>query len=209
MGGDRADATCKGIVISEGSGAFLTEHVAQLGLPRRALSLPLAPGEASDLACFVELWGDLRAVRSVIDAWPRSARAWLVREIVPIAYSRTWPSGERSPGVRLVSTIHRREDLSRDEFERHWRGPHTLVARSYTVPVWNYVQNVVVERLGRDSGEDGFVGMHFQAPEELARRWQAYPEEAARGAEDAAKFMNVDRSISMTASETVWGDANS
>lgn len=199
----------KAVLISEGSAAFLIDHIAHLPLPKRSLSLPSAPQAPEDFPNFIELWGETHQLRSIVEAWPQVARAWLVREIVPIPYERTWPSGKPSPGVRFLSTIHRRGDLSRQEFEAHWRGPHTEVAKSYTVPVWNYVQNVVVDALGHDSLEDGFVGMHFRTTQELERRWQAYPDEASRGAEDAAKFMDVDRSRSMTATEIVWDEVMS
>jgi hypothetical protein len=184
----------------------LRSFLAGLALPRRALSVPVASEAPAALPSFVELWGDASEIRAVIEAWPHPARAWLVAEFVPFAYERSWPSGESSPGLRRISTVHRRPDLSRDEFAAYWRGPHTAVAKLYTIPVWNYVQNVVVEALGHDSGIDGFVGMHFRTAEDLRARWQDHPDEARRGAEDAARFMDLERSASMTAIETVWDD---
>ena len=111
----------------------------------------------------------------------------------------------------MVSTIHRRDGMSPRDFAEHWLGPHTSVAKSYTVPVWHYNQNVVVEALtpGADESPDGFVGMHFESAEAMRARWQDHPAEAARGAEDAARFMNIERSVSMTAIETVWEDTTS
>ena len=155
---------------------------------------------------FVELWGEPDPLRSTLASWPWPRRAWRVQEHVPVAYAPTWPSGEPSPGVRMISTVHRRSGMSPADFEAYWLGPHTEVARSYTVPVWHYSQNVVVEALSPDdgSGPDGFVGMHFRSGEAMRARWQDHPEEAARGARDAAAFMEVDRSVSLTAIETVW-----
>jgi hypothetical protein len=196
----------KVVLVSEASGEELAQYVADLALARRALSLPIESEASTSLPNYVELWGDEGALRIFVADWPYPARAWLVAETVPVAYERTWSSGMASPGLRMVSTIHRREGLSRDDFRAHWLGPHTAVAKSYTVPVWHYDQNVVVEAIGHDSGEDGFVGMHFRRAEDLRARWQEYPEEAARGAEDAARFMSVERSLSMTAVETVWAD---
>ncbi len=200
------DSACKAILVSEGSAASLTDCVARVALRKRALSLPIPPKAGHDFPSFVELWGEPSELRLTIETWPFAARAWLVRESVPIAYTRTWPSGKASPGVRFLSTVHRLVGLSHVAFEEHWRGPHTQVAKSYTVPVWNYVQDVVVEAFDDLSEEDGFVGMHFRTADEMKRRWQAFPEEASRGAEDAAKFMDVDRSISIVAVETVWDE---
>jgi hypothetical protein len=196
----------KAIVVSEASGDALARHLAELDLPKRALSLPVAPTPPTSLPSFAELWGSESEIRAAVARWPFPSRAWLVEEFVPVAYERTWRSGEASPGLRMVSALHRRADLSREAFEAHWRGPHALVAKSYTVPVWNYVQNVVRVALGHDSDVDGFVGMHFRTAEDLEARWRDHPREAARGAEDAAKFMAVDRSIGITTIETIWDE---
>jgi hypothetical protein len=194
----------KSIVLSQGPDEALQSYVASLALPRRAISLSLTPDPPSALPSFIELWGEDCEVRSVVAGWPFPARAWLVAEHVPIAYERSWASGTPSPGVRMVSSLYRRPGWSRGAFEAYWLGPHTEVAASYTVPVWHYNQNVVVEALTEHSGEDGFVGMHFQSVEQLEARWADHPAEAARGAEDAAQFMDVPRSDSIHARETVW-----
>lgn len=194
----------KSVIVSRDLENALETYVATLSPFRRALSLSLTPDPPDELPSFVELWGEEREIRRVVAVWPFPARAWLVEEHTPIAYERSWPSGTPSPGVRMVSSLYRRPGLSRAEFEAHWLGPHTRIASSYTVPFWNYSQNVVSEALTRHSGEDGFVGMHFRTPEQLKARWADYPEEAARGADDAARFMNVPRSVSIRARETVW-----
>lgn len=201
FGGPRGQ---KAIVVSDAPRDALTSFVAALALPRRALSWPVDGESSPTLPSFVELWGAEAVLRATIDRWPFAGRAWLVEEFVPVAYARTWPSGERSPGLRMVSTLHRRADLSRAEFEAHWRGPHVAVATSYTVPVWHYVQNVVREALGHDSDVDGFVAMHFRTEADLRARWRDHREEAARGAEDARRFMAVERSTSATMVEILW-----
>jgi len=194
----------KGIVLSQGPTAPLSRHVAGLDLARRALSTPLTTEAAESGPAFVELWGAEATLRSLVASWPFAARAWLVREHAPMAYARTWPSGSPSPGVRMVSALHRHPEITRAAFEAHWLGPHTRVAKSYTVPVWHYNQNVVVEALTEHDGEDGFVGMHFETRAQFEARWADYPEEAARGAEDAARFMDGSRSVSLLTQETVW-----
>ena len=198
----------KAILISSGAADVLTRHVASLELPRRACSLPVEPETDSPLPSFIELWGEADRLRQIVESWPVAVRAWLVAEHVPLAYDRTWPSGAPSPGIRMISSIHRRDGMSRAEFAAYWLGPHTEVAQHYTVPVWHYNQNVVIESLTSDAGEDGFVGMHFRSAEQLRARWQDHPRQAAAGAKDAANFMAVDRSLSITAVETVWDTAS-
>lgn len=200
------EALQKAILIAEAPADALTHYLAKLALPRRALSLPATTDVPASMPNFIELWGRPGQLRNVLAEWPHPARAWLVREVIPMAYEQTWRSGEPSPGPRRVSTVHRRPGMTRADFERYWCGPHTAVARSYTVPVWHYVQNIVIEPLGHSSDLDGFVGMHFRTAEDLRARWQDYPDEAARGADDAAKFMVLERAVSITAVETVWHD---
>ncbi len=196
----------KATLIASAPAAQLAGHVGALGLPRRAISLPADPDVAPGFHAFIELWGDESAVRTAVEKWPFPARAWLVTEHSPLRYERTWPSGTPSPGVRLVSSVFRRPGLTRAAFADHWLGPHAHVARSYTVPVWHYNQNVVIEALTPDSGEDGFVGMHFETRDQMQARWRDYPAEAARGAKDAALFMDATRTVSLVTVETVWTD---
>lgn len=220
--GLQAHGLHKAIVVSAASRDVLAAFIADLALPRRALSWPVDATPPPALPTFCELWGPEAELRAIVARWPFPGRGWLVDESVPVAYARTWRSGEPSPGLRMISTLHRRPDLSRAAFEAHWRGPHVEVATSFTIPIWHYVQNVVREPLGYvgghegsldgdrdvdadvDAGVDGFVGMHFETEAALRARWRDHPEEAARGAEDARRFMAVERSVGITAIETVW-----
>ena len=197
----------KAIVIGSEPEQRLEAFVADLSLPRRAITVPLPLEPKPEISSFVELWGADADLRAAVDRWPFAASAWLVDEHAPLLYDRTWPSGVTSPGVRMVSSLHRRASLSREAFAAHWLGPHTEVARSYTIPVWHYNQNVVREALTPGASEDGFVGMQFRTQEQLRARWAEHPQEAARGARDAERFMDVSRSASMMGLETVWEDA--
>jgi hypothetical protein len=186
------------------SPSSLEAYVAGLGIPRRALSLPVSSEPPPDFPSFIELWGGEQELREAVERWPFEVGAWLVEEYQPKRYERDWPSGTRSPGLRMVSILHRRPDLSREAFAAHWLGPHTRVALSYTIPFWHYNQNVVVEALANDGGEDGFAGMHFETREQMEARWSAHPEEAARGTADAARFMDTNRNPTVITFETVW-----
>lgn len=196
----------KAILVQRSASSGLSRFVAELeSVPKRALSLPVRPEDAK-IAAFVELWGEREALRSAIAGWPTPVSAWLVDEFLPARAARTWPVGETSPGVRLVSSVHRRSSLDRAAFADYWRTRHTEVAMSYTVPVWHYSQNVVVEALAPDDGEDGFAVLHFRSHEELVARWAQFPQEALRGAEDAANFMDTTRGWSVEMTERCWED---
>ncbi|MBW2423235.1 MAG: EthD domain-containing protein [Deltaproteobacteria bacterium] len=194
----------KAILIGREPHASLQSYVESLGLPRRALSLPATSDPPPDFHCFVELWGAEDALRDAVGRWPFEMGAWLVEESTPKRYERVWRSGTASPGIRMVSILHRRPGLSREAFAAHWLGPHTRVALSFTIPFWQYSQNVVVEPLANDAGEDGFVGMHFETREQMEARWSAHPEEAARGLADAEQFMDTSRNPTVVTIETVW-----
>ena len=107
-----------------------------------------------------------------------------------------------------MSSVHRKPGLDREAFARHWRGPHAEIALSFTIPVWRYGQNVVVETWGQaggpEGGEDGFAVLHFRTAEDLAERWAKHPEEARRGAEDAARFIDGTRGWSCVMREIAW-----
>jgi len=156
------------------------------------------------VAAFVELWGSREAIDAAIEAWPAPAAAWLVDEFRPADAPRSWPRGEVSPGVRLVSSVYRKRELDRTAFARYWRTVHAEIAMSYTIPVWRYSQNIVVEALAPDDGEDGFAVLHFRSREDLAARWLQYPKEAQRGAQDAARFMDTARGWSVEMTERLW-----
>jgi len=194
----------KAILIAAEPQPGLADYVAALSLPRRALSTPGTEDGPRDFHGFVELWGPEPELRTAVEAWPFAASAWLVEERTPVTYDRAWSAGTPSPGLRMVSVLHRREGLSREEFAAYWRGPHTQVALSYTIPVWHYNQNLVTESLVGGANEDGFVGMHFESAAQLAGRWADHPAEATRGASDARQFMDTQHSPTLIAVETVW-----
>jgi hypothetical protein len=183
----------------------LDRHLAGLtAIATRTLSVPASPAPEPPIAAFVELWGPVESLRAAFASWPAPVSAWLVEETRPADAPRSGPSGSVSPGIRLVSSVYKRPGLDRAEFARYWRGPHAEIALAYTVPVWRYSQNVVVEAWGPEEGEDGFAVLHFRSEEDLAARWSRHPVEARRGAEDAARFMDATRGWNAAMRETVW-----
>ncbi|MEZ4278427.1 MAG: hypothetical protein R3F21_02275 [Myxococcota bacterium] len=209
----------KAILVHRQAVPGLATYVAGLdAFPRRALSETAAAPDASIgappaapvamVAAFVELWGEAEALRAAVACWPEAASAWLVEETRPADAPRSWPSGSPSPGLRRVSSVFRRPGLARAAFAEHWRTRHAAIAMSFTVPIWRYGQNVVVEALRGDGGEDGFAVLHFRTARELAARWAEHPDEAQRGREDAAQFMDLARGFDAIMTETLWEAAD-
>lgn len=195
----------KAILVHRDSIAGLESHLAKLDVRRRALSRPAPDAPKSPVTAFVELWDERERLTAAIAHWPAEAGAWWVEENLPAVYERSWPDGAQSPGLRLVSSVHRMAHQNREEFARYWHNEHASVALSYTIPVWHYSQNVVVEAMGPDANEDGFAVLHFRTAEDMKARWANYPDEAKRGAEDASRFLDASRAWTATMVETVWG----
>ena len=68
---------------------------------------------------------------------------YLVTESVPLAYEqRTWPDGERSPGVKQVTMFDKRSDIDDAQFFARWHGSHTPLTFEVH-PVCLYVRHAV------------------------------------------------------------------
>lgn len=209
--GDRA----KAILVHRHPAPGLAAYVAGLdAFSRRALSVIEAPPAgsvgapseptASTAAAFIELWGPADALRAIVARWPEAPSAWLVEETRLADAPRSWPSGTRSPGLRMVSSVFRRPEFTRAAFAERWRTRHAEVAMSFSVPIWRYEQNVVIEALRGDGGEDGFAVLHFRTAQDLGARWADHPDESRRGREDAEQFMALERGWNAIMTETLW-----
>jgi hypothetical protein len=68
---------------------------------------------------------------------------YLVTESVPLAYQqRTWPDGERSPGVKQITMFDKRADIDDSQFFARWHGSHTPLTFEVH-PVCLYVRHAV------------------------------------------------------------------
>ncbi len=80
----------------------------------------------------------------------------------PIRYERSWPDGERSPGIVLLTLLARNPKLGPDEFLREWHGVHTPKAMRIH-PMWSYARNVVTARVPEASPPfEGIVEEHYR-----------------------------------------------
>jgi hypothetical protein len=111
-----------------------------------------AQAETGNLLCAaVSIWLDSLDERGPLEALLRDGtpaaevHGWLVTESVPKAYgdARTWPDGERSPGLSMTTVFDKKPGLSDDDFYRIWHGEHTPLTFDIH-PFWLYVRNAVV-----------------------------------------------------------------
>lgn len=154
------------------------------------------------VSTLVEIWG--AGAPQLAAAIPTEALhgAWQVEPADPVP--SPIPHGETGavPGLRLVSLCKRIDGIDRASFARHWHGEHRAIALSFAVLPAGYRQDVVSAVL-HGPAIDGVAGLHFLSREHVAQRYTAHPEDAARGARDAARFLDVPGSLSFFTSVTV------
>jgi uncharacterized protein (TIGR02118 family) len=100
----------------------------------------------------------------------RSATAYATTEHVQKASGPEPVLGLRSPGVKMICPVRRREGMSHDDFVHHWLGKHVPLALAHHPGLCRYVTNVVDARLSPAGEEwDGIAELHFASAEELRR----------------------------------------
>jgi|GEM_PF-1246654 len=129
--------------------------------------------------------------------------AYRVDESVLVDYSRAWPDGIVSPGVRRISFIKAKPELTRTEMARHWHDEHWPLARVHHPKLWRYVQNVVVEPVTAQTPEvDAIAELHFVTLDDLENHF--YDSDAGREivAADVEKFIDRGAGWRIVAQET-------
>lgn len=97
----------------------------------------------------VSLWLDSYDHRgpheAAIAATGTQVHGWIVAESASKPYGdhRTWPDGERSPGMSLVTFMDKGPGISDADFYRIWHGEHTPLTFEIH-PFWLYVRNQVL-----------------------------------------------------------------
>lgn len=73
------------------------------------------------------------------------AFGWIVAESVAKAYgaNRTWPDGEQSPGMSILTFFDKGDGVSDEAFYRIWHGEHTPLTFDLH-PFWIYIRNQVL-----------------------------------------------------------------
>lgn len=115
-----------------------------------------------------------------------SAAAYHVDPIVQRDYDRSRPDGERSPGVKTIAPLRRKDGLSHEQFVDHWLHTHAPLALKHVLGIGRYVTNVVLEPVTPGAPVvDGIVEVHYTGE----RRFDS-PEGQAALMEDVGKFLS-------------------
>lgn len=85
-----------------------------------------------------------------------------VEEALPVACKKTWPDGERTPGICLLTLFRQRKNIDYQTFLDRWHNSHTPLSLRIH-PLWHYSRNVVRE-----------------IPHAISLRWDGIVEEHVR-----------------------------
>ncbi len=129
--------------------------------------------------------------------------AYAVQEVPHWSCTRSWADGEPTPGFKMMALTRRRSGLLREEFQRHYRDVHALLAREHHPALWSYTQNFVSAKLTPDAPDlDCLAEMHFRSVEDLHNGFYATGQSAGIIAKDVAKFMD-QRSVRLASVDEV------
>lgn len=124
-------------------------------------------GVGATVGLWLDSLDDRGPFESVLGAAATRVAGYLVTESVPLGYeSRTWPDGERSPGVKQITMFDKRPDIEDAVFFARWHGSHTPLTFEVH-PVCLYVRHAVA-----------------RAVTEGAPPWRGIVEEGLREVED-------------------------
>ncbi|MBA4179911.1 MAG: hypothetical protein C0506_04910 [Anaerolinea sp.] len=160
----------------------------------------LRPGGEPAFDAVVELWTDGATDPVALLAEPAGltgeCHVYRVDEKVERDYGRTWPAGERSPGVKSFFLALRHPEMSHDQFAAYWGGQHAPLALKIHVGMWRYTRNVVAEALTPGAPDwDGMAILHFRTALDLRERFYDSDEGRAAIAADIAKFSGGGRAL--------------
>lgn len=93
--------------------------------------------------------------------------SYQVTEALPVEYDKTWPDGEITPGVCMLTIFRKKKGLEYEKFIDRWHNGHTPLSLKVH-PLWHYNRNVVDEQ-SPSSTEifDGIVEEHCRTSSEL------------------------------------------
>ncbi len=116
------------------------------------------------IRAMVSFWledaADRGPAEAALDASAQSIAGYLVVESRPMIHSP--PKGERTPGMKQISAVTKRADISPEEFIRIWHTDHRQVAIE-TQSTFGYVRNEIFRALTPDAPDqwDAFVEESF------------------------------------------------
>jgi uncharacterized protein (TIGR02118 family) len=128
-----------------------------------------------------------------------------VEEVVQKDWQRTWPSGETSPGVKLICFVRRKAGITHEQYLQHWRNNHGPLAVARQPGFWHYVQNHIVDWVTEGTPPfDGIGELHFKSPDEVKTGMFDSAEGERLIVEDTLRFIDRGNSTVLVSKETLF-----
>jgi hypothetical protein len=210
-------ASCDTVQLRQKMAAATDEVVKDARVSRAVVDWPADPnknldlmGRPSPIAAALELSAREPALSSLAERVQRElpchVSVYLVHERPFVVSPRTWPLGEPSPQVKVLSMLVRKQGLSRQEFDATWGGPHAELALSWRkdggATGGHYVQNLVINRIGDDAPALDGIG-EGEGPRAVSERER---EARMKTAQHAQTFEDTSKMTMFVARETVFKD---
>ena len=131
--------------------------------PPRISIIPFKKSKIASISIYKE---EEKLIHTLLDL-PGFIGAYSVTEALPVAYEKTWPDGETTPGACLLTLFNRKKGLDYETFIHRWHNSHTPLSLKIH-PLWNYSRNVVDTLLtDRTTPYEGIVEEQMQTDSEL------------------------------------------
>ena len=128
--------------------------------------ITVIPFRKSKIAVFSIYKENHDAIAALLSAEGASG-AFTAEEALPVAYDKTWPNGEPTPGACLLTLFHRKPGIDYDTFINRWHNGHTPLSLKLH-PLWNYNRNVVLQKISdHPAWYDGIVEEQTRTRSEL------------------------------------------
>jgi hypothetical protein len=184
--------------------------------------VPTPEGE-QPLAAEVSLWLDCldrrRPFEEVLEDRGLPMAGYLVTESLYTDYGgnpngepRTWPDGQRSPGVLTVAYFDKPERFADDEWYGHWYGTQSPISEAMQ-PRMRYLRNAVVRPITREAPSiRGIVDEAWPSAEHITNPMLFYGagdsqeklmENMGRMLESVTGFIDLDNIRNTTMSEYI------
>jgi len=180
-----------------------------------------APAGEAQVDATVSIWLDCLDSRAPFEDVLRGASqrlaGYLVTESLYTDYGdnrfappRSWPDGDRSPGLSVVTLLEKPDRLSYDEWVAHWHGVQSPVSAAMQ-PRTRYVRNAVARAVTAEAPPVlGIVEECWPSAEHLTDPMLFYCADGSketlrrnveRMLESVTAFLDLDRIRTMTMSE--------
>jgi len=156
----------------------------------------------------VEYTSTITVLKEIVEAYAKelALSIYSVNEREDFGFQRVWSLGEQSPGMKMISLITRKREMSEEEFDQYWSNRHRQKALSYEIPLWRYQQNKIINYLEDSRPFDGISLLHFKQKIDFRNRWLKTPIQAISGAWDATRFMEFRESVTEKMVEVICID---